>query len=1460
MPTSGAPLNEAVASSEALVTENARLRDRIARLEKQLQDPQQSPQKPGSSAGASREVDDGLLSGLQPLQDGSRKGSLTSHPSMGMGRGSLNGGPGANLLLEDSQEAAREEATRQYNAARNNVEQMVDVVEYSEDSPYSRRLFQQQEKALDSVCTRLRKIQAKAKAFCVAVATMSERCHDFANELRLGSGGESPELVSGLPVDDALMVLGDMLEHSSQYSKILSSQVDNVLGDVCADLIRDAVKATESAKKLAAAQQVWEKALNAWLARKKPGFGRRSKALQEEKEHSHVIASRRNFELARFDHIQLLNQVHGFWRVELSETACATIHSFVTFFNQGNFFSSSISDQVDSMNTQIRAQKSGLIDLRRRYSDRRDELVQELGKQESEGGGMECLIADMFPCSDRMRQRLVSGQFVGATAVGAAGAGNEATAEPTSDDPDEDHLLLPRSRRGSRRGSLGLLSGGHKRNTTQTGTAEELLGTAGCPIKVPDKEGFLNKQSNNMTRDWKQRWFVLEDSNLYYLRSLKEGRQHVVNVLLCSVRPAYNSDRRFVFELLSASKRPYLLQASSEQDMKSWILAFQKAVGHALVSQDIHSSSKSNPNSQVVTKLMKELRRENSACVDCGTPNPDWASINLGVSICIECCGVHRSLGVHISKPRGLDLDVWDSPLLRMMLAITNTKFNEVYEGSRPRAVAKLTPKAPREEREDYIRSKYVKKAFLNIALVEAHPEDEDDQTAELHRAVARDDVLTVVTLLALQTDKDGRAPSIATRGLHQTVTGEETDPDSSEDSHSDSEGGSNSRRGSLVVSPPHPSEKIPSKGQTALHVAARYDSIRCAELLIQSDAQVFAKDTEGRTALQLAQDLNNTAVAGRLSVVSAQGGGSSSSSSSSSASSGSASPSPTPTSARGNSSGSLAELFPPPPPRRNSQTGGDAKSAVVTSASASSSASASGACSTGSGSSASPTSSGLPPPTTTKRRFFGVMGRGPSHSRSQSISIFGGRRNSLTEKDKEELTGGGVEKLSATSEAPAEADEEAGKKMKKVKKSKIKVQEDGAAAEDDDGGKDSPKPSKPKLTKEEKQAAKAAKQLEKDLKKRDKEQKKRDKEQKKGGGLHGRGKGTSPQPEEIAPATATEETPAHHVRPSPIRKGHRSTKSVFVFPNLDMNELSLKTQQIRREAKLDEPSASPSSPSSAVAAAVAVAEPASVSPGRRSGNASVDLGSGGLEGFRTGLKSPPHRRNASTSPPVSRFQPTAFQGTSTSLPPLPGSEDDLSSSTDDDEASEESSVTPAQPRKQVFEPPPRKPAVSESANEIPSNANPKSDMKASPSASPRSQRHRRSKSEAPAEQPSSASSSASSSSSSSSSDSSSSSEDSSDSEETDSDVPLAEPKKQSVTQLPAASSTIHASRAAEFPPGYDSEDSDEVGAPGEKQSAAAAGEDEEVTVTSKIVIGADGKKRRIVIRKRKVLKKKPEE
>ena len=43
-------------------------------------------------------------------------------------------------------------------------------------------------------------------------------------------------------------------------------------------------------------------------------------------------------------------------------------------------------------------------------------------------------------------------------------------------------------------------------------------------------------------------------------------------------------------------------------------------------------------------KALEEVQaiQGNKQCCDCGEPGPDWASINLGITLCIVCSGIHR--------------------------------------------------------------------------------------------------------------------------------------------------------------------------------------------------------------------------------------------------------------------------------------------------------------------------------------------------------------------------------------------------------------------------------------------------------------------------------------------------------------------------------------------------------------------------------------------------------------------------------------------------------------------------------------------------------------------------------------------------------------------------------------------------------------------------------------------------
>ncbi|KNC51806.1 ADP-ribosylation factor GTPase-activating protein [Thecamonas trahens ATCC 50062] len=103
----------------------------------------------------------------------------------------------------------------------------------------------------------------------------------------------------------------------------------------------------------------------------------------------------------------------------------------------------------------------------------------------------------------------------------------------------------------------------------------------------------------------------------------------------------------------------------------------------------------------------------NCVCADCGAADPRWASTNLGAVVCIECSGVHRNLGVHITKMRSVVLDDWESEMLEAFLAKGNAVVNAEYEAEVPEGWIKPGPDASRAARTDWISAKYANKAFV---------------------------------------------------------------------------------------------------------------------------------------------------------------------------------------------------------------------------------------------------------------------------------------------------------------------------------------------------------------------------------------------------------------------------------------------------------------------------------------------------------------------------------------------------------------------------------------------------------------------------------------------------------------------------------------------------------------------------------------------------------------------------
>ncbi|XP_076792597.1 arf-GAP with coiled-coil, ANK repeat and PH domain-containing protein 1 isoform X2 [Arvicanthis niloticus] len=180
-------------------------------------------------------------------------------------------------------------------------------------------------------------------------------------------------------------------------------------------------------------------------------------------------------------------------------------------------------------------------------------------------------------------------------------------------------------------------------------------------------EGHLFKRASNAFKTWSRRWFTIQNNQLVYQKKYKDPVTVVVDDLrLCTVKLCPDSERRFCFEVVSTSKSCFL-QADSERLLQLWVSAVQSSIASAFSQAHLENSPRGPgqvsgyhaPGSAATLGCGGTARgREpggagqvaaqvqsvdgNAQCCDCREPAPEWASINLGVTLCIQCSGIHR--------------------------------------------------------------------------------------------------------------------------------------------------------------------------------------------------------------------------------------------------------------------------------------------------------------------------------------------------------------------------------------------------------------------------------------------------------------------------------------------------------------------------------------------------------------------------------------------------------------------------------------------------------------------------------------------------------------------------------------------------------------------------------------------------------------------------------------------------
>lgn len=123
---------------------------------------------------------------------------------------------------------------------------------------------------------------------------------------------------------------------------------------------------------------------------------------------------------------------------------------------------------------------------------------------------------------------------------------------------------------------------------------------------------------------------------------------------------------------------------------------------------------------QCQTLIEAMLKNEdNKYCVDCDAKGPRWASWNLGVFLCIRCAGIHRNLGVHISRVKSVNLDAWTPNHVAYMQRMGNSRARAIYEANLPADFRRPQTDAALET---FIRAKYEHKKYIATDYVDPGP------------------------------------------------------------------------------------------------------------------------------------------------------------------------------------------------------------------------------------------------------------------------------------------------------------------------------------------------------------------------------------------------------------------------------------------------------------------------------------------------------------------------------------------------------------------------------------------------------------------------------------------------------------------------------------------------------------------------------------------------------------------
>nr|XP_020730851.1 arf-GAP with SH3 domain, ANK repeat and PH domain-containing protein 1 isoform X3 [Odocoileus virginianus texanus] len=358
-----------------------------------------------------------------------------------------------------------------------------------------------------------------------------------------------------------------------------------------------------------------------------------------------------------------------------------------------------------------------------------------------------------------------------------------------------------------------------------------------------EKKGYLLKKSDGIRKVWQRRKCSVKNGILTISHATSNRQPAKLNLLTCQVKP--NAEDKKSFDLISHN-RTYHFQAEDEQDYVAWISVLTNSKEEALTMAFRGEQSTGENSLEDLTKaIIEDVQRlpGNDVCCDCGSAEPTWLSTNLGILTCIECSGIHREMGVHISRIQSLELDKLGTSELLLAKNVGNNSFNDIMEANLPSPSPKPTPSSDMTVRKEYITAKYVDHRFSRKTCSSSSA-----KLNELLEAIKSRDLLALIQVYAegveLMEPLLEPGQELGETALHLAVrTADQT----------------SLHLVDFLVQNCGNLDKQTALGNTALHYCGMYSKPECLKLLLRSKPSVDVVNQAGETALDIAKRLKAT-------------------------------------------------------------------------------------------------------------------------------------------------------------------------------------------------------------------------------------------------------------------------------------------------------------------------------------------------------------------------------------------------------------------------------------------------------------------------------------------------------------------------------------------------------------------------------------------------------------------------